>query len=299
MNSSPSRAPRRSRRDFLEADTPRLGGRFRLPDDRARLGAGALGAVAPSNRITVGDHRHGQPGLQRHQLVPRGRAGADRRRLRRQPREPRLLGGQGRRPRAGQAAGRGALRGRTPRRQVPRLRGLRRLPRDPGPGRHRRRRGLHAGPLARDPGHRRLQGREGHLLPEAALADDRRGPRDELRGQQVGRRLPDGQPAAIRPAVPPRLRAGAQRPDRRPANGPRRHARRAGPTTPRPATTRSPSRSPRASTTTSGSARRPRPPMPRPAATSTSAGSTTTPAARSPTGAATTPTAPSGAWAPR
>ncbi len=59
----------------------------------------------------------------------------------------------------------------SPVRQFPGLRRLGRLPRNPGPTRYRRRRGLHAGPLARDPGHRRLQGREGHLLPEAAVAD--------------------------------------------------------------------------------------------------------------------------------
>ena len=135
---------------------------------------------------------------------------------------------------------------------------------------------------------------EGHLLPEAAVAHDRRGPRDELRGQQVARRLPDRQPAAVRRELPPRLRAGPQRPDRRADERSASACPAAEPTTPRRATTRSRSRCPRASTTTSGSARPPRPPMPRPAATSTSAGSTTTPAARSPTGAATTPTAPVG-----
>ena len=112
MNSSPSLLPRRSRRDFLKTYHPGLGGRDRVPDDRARLGAGALGDGRAEQPDHPGDHRHGQPGLQRHPLVPPGRSGADRRRLRRQPRGPGLLGREGRRPRAGAAAGRGALCGR-------------------------------------------------------------------------------------------------------------------------------------------------------------------------------------------
>ena len=112
------------------------------------------------------------------------------------------------------------------------------------------------------------------------VADHRRGPRDELRGEQVQRRLPDRQPAAVGPELPPRLRAGPQRPDRQAARRSASACPAAGPTTPRPATTRSPSRSRRASSTTAGSARPPTRPTPRRAATSTSAGSTTTPAAR-------------------
>ena len=91
---------------------------------------------------------------------------------------------------------------------------------------HRRRRGLHAGPLACDSRARGLQGRQGHLLPEAAVADDRRGPGDELRGEQAPRRFPDGQPAAVGPSFPAGVRAGAQWPDRRPEDGPRGPARR-------------------------------------------------------------------------
>ena len=158
--------------------------------------------------------------------------------------------------------------------------GLRRLSGTPRPGGHRRGRGLHAGPLARHPRHRGLQGGEGHLLPEAALADRGRRPGDELCGEQASGRLPDREPAALGPPIPARLRAGPQRPDRRPAHRPRRAPRRAARTTARRGIARSRSRSRRASTTTAGSARPPTPRMPRRGATSISAGSTTTPAAR-------------------
>ena len=70
----------------------RHGSRDRVSHDRAGLGAGA----GRSGRAQQSGHpcrdRHGQPGLQRPQLVPQRRAGADRRRLRRQPRERRATG---------------------------------------------------------------------------------------------------------------------------------------------------------------------------------------------------------------
>ena len=87
------------------------------------------------------------------------------------------------------------------------------------------------------------------------------------------RRLPDGQPAAFRRELPPRLRTRAQRPHREAADGALRPAGRAPGLRPRPATARSPSRCPKASITRPGSARRrKRRTRPR-AATSTSAGS--------------------------
>ena len=135
---------------------------------------------------------------------------------------------------------------------------------------------------------------EGHLLPEAALAHDRRRPGDVVGGQPVACRLSDRQPAAIGPAVSPGLRARSQRANRRSDQSARRHAGRSNRLRQdrRPQKARAGAR--RVSTTTAGSARRPMPHTPRPAATSTSAGSTTTPAETSPTGAATTPTAPVG-----
>ena len=81
-----------------------------------------------------------------------------------------------------------------------------------GRRRYRRRRNLHSRPLARAHGRRGVQGQERHLLPEAAFAHGRRRPRDELRGQPVEGRLPDRQPAALGPPVPPRRRAGPQWP---------------------------------------------------------------------------------------
>ena len=115
MSQSAGRAPGRSRREFLRKTAQACAAGFAFPTIVPGSALGLSGAVAPSNRITLGDHRHGQPGLQRHPLVPQGRSRADRRGLRRQPREPGLLGRQGRRPRAGPAAGRGALREATSR----------------------------------------------------------------------------------------------------------------------------------------------------------------------------------------
>ncbi len=106
--------------------------------------------------------------------------------------------------------------------------------------------GLHAGPLARHPGRSpAAQGRQGHLLPEAAVADHRRGPGDERRRQEARARLPDRQPAALRHATSAApaswsATAGSASCTRSASACPA-----AGPTTPRPATARSPSRCPK------------------------------------------------------
>ena len=205
-------------------------------------------------------------------------------------------GRAGRRPRAGPAAGRGALR-RT--QEVRQLQGcdayvdfrelLGRKDIDAVLSARRT-----TGTRSRSS---RLQGRQGHLLPEAAVADHRRRPGDELRGQESQGRLPDRQPAALRPSI-------SAAPASWFATAASASCRRSAWAARRPARLRQDRRPQEAREGARGLRLRPlaRPGaegrMPRRAATSTSAGSTTTPAARSPTGAATIPTVPSGAWAP-
>ena len=298
MNQSPGDSPRPSRRDFLRTTIRASAAGIAFPAIVPGSALGLSGTVAPSNRIAVGVIGTGNQGFNdiKSFLATSGcRSSPYATSTARAPATGRARSAAGSRPGGWSRS----TTPRAPRRDLPRLRRLRRLPRDPRPGRHRRRRGLHAGPLARDPGHRGLQGRQGHLLPEAALADGRRRPRHELRGKPV-------QASSSRPAASSAPTSGSAAPANWSATagsatcaGARRPARRAGPTTPRPATARSRSRSRRASSTTSGSARLPMRRTPPRDATSTSDGSTTTPAARSPTGAATIPTAPSGAWAPR
>ena len=249
-----------SRRRFLGQVAAAAAGVLAVPSIVPSSVLGADGKVAPSNRILLAIIGTGNQGFNDMQSVPRRRAGADRGRLRRQPRKRRLLGRQGRRPRAGRRLVEEHYAAQNRRRHLPGLRGLRRFSRGARPEGHRRRRGLHAGPLARDPGHRRLQGRQGHLLPEAAVADDRRGPRDELRGQAI--------PSVVfQTGSQQRSDVDFRRACELVRNGRigKLHTVRvglpaAGPTTPRPATARSPRRCPRASSTTSGSAPRPKPP---------------------------------------
>ena len=125
------------------------------------------------------------------------------------------LGPAGRREEARERA----LRGQN-RQAVRRRDGLRRLPRAAREQGRRCRRDQHSRPLAR---HRRStpRGREGHLPPEAAVADDRRRPRRERHRPSPGPHLPDRQPAALRCPVPHRLRTGAQRPHRQAAHSSR------------------------------------------------------------------------------
>ena len=73
--------------------------------------------------------------------------------------------------------------------RMPKLEGdvsrIKRLPNDSRSQGHRRRRDRHAGPLARDPDDRRLQGGQGRLRREAVVGDDRRRPGDGQRRPQV------------------------------------------------------------------------------------------------------------------
>ena len=135
--------------------------------------------------------------------------------------------------------------------QEPGLQGLQRLPRGPGPARHRRRPDRHARPLARPGHHRGLQERQGRLLREAGMPDHQGRPGHGRRRQPLRPRLLRRQPA----------RAGRLR--RLAPAGPRRRARRdqgsilrllgpVGRLLPRAAIGSRP-----ASTGTSGSARRP------------------------------------------
>ena len=64
----------------------------------------------------------------------------------------------------------------------------------------------HARPLARDPDHPGLPGRQGRLLREAARVPDRRGAGDGRRGREAQARHADGQPDPRRRELPPRRR---------------------------------------------------------------------------------------------
>ena len=159
------------------------------------------------------------------------------------------------------------------------LRRLRRLPRVDQPQGHRRRRQLHARPLARDPGHHGRQGRQGRDLREAADADRRRGP-DALRRDQEDRpHLPDRLREPLDRHLHSAVRTGPQRPDRADSSTF---------ACPCPAATRPAARTstiaevqpvPKGSTTRCGRARPRWPPTARPDATATSAGTSLTPAA--------------------
>ena len=269
-----------SRRAFLRPDRVRLGGRVRVPHDRACLGARTLRDGRSQRSDHPGRDRHRQSRLQRHQLVPRATTAC---------RSSRSATSTARAPATGRARSAAASRPagwsrsstrRAGGRHVPRLRRRRRFPRTPGPQGHRRGRDLHPGPLARHSGARGLQGREGHLLPEAAVADDRRGPRDERRGQQVQARLPDRQPAAFRPAVPPRPANWSATAGSASCTRSASACRRAGPTTARPGDRKKPEPVPKGFDYDLWLGPAPEAPYAPRAATSTSAGSTTTPAAR-------------------
>ena len=125
------------------------GARFAEP---AVAGAPAIGPVA-GDKVRVGFIGVGNRGDQvLDAFLPQPDC-ADRRAVRRLPAVPRVLG---RRRSAG------------PRRSS-------RITASSSTEGHRRRRDRDPGPLARDPAHRRVPGREGRLRREAPLADDRRG----------------------------------------------------------------------------------------------------------------------------
>ena len=203
-----------SRRRFLHTGLGGISAGIAFPAIVPASSLGRGGAVAPSNRVTLGVIGTGNQGFNDLRSFLERPAGSDRGRLRCEPREPPGIGME----RSAVANRRSVWWTRSTPRTSPRafIAAARRMSisaRSWGekistPSRSRTPDHWHAIPVMEAC----LAG-EGHLLPEAAVADGGRGPRHELRGQQVPRRLPDGKPAAVRPSLPPRLRVGAQRPD--------------------------------------------------------------------------------------
>ena len=142
---------------------------------------------------------------------------------------------------------------------------------------------------------RRVQGRQGRVLREAAVADGDRRPRDGQGGARQQADRADRQSTALGEGIPPRVRTRPQRAARQADPG---EGRPAGSELGRSRQARSPIPTrPPSSTTTSGSARPRSGRTTRSASTTSSASSGTTPAARRPTSAPTTSTSPSGASA--
>ena len=100
-----------------------------------------------------------------------------------------------------------------------------RLPRADRPQGHRRGDDRRAGPLARADRHGRRRGGQGHVLREADGRVGRAGPGILRRRAQAQARVPGRHVAAVAAEIPPRLRTGPQRLRRQDAHRPGRRAR--------------------------------------------------------------------------
>jgi hypothetical protein len=169
-----------NRRDFLKTSAAVAAGSIVLPQI---VPSSVFGADAPSKRVTMGFIGVGNQGTgDMRGFLQDSRVQV--RRLRCQPREQGLLGN--------------AVGGREPAKpssmiSIQKTKQIakgeltdRELMREG----HRRRRDGGSRPLARDPGHRRGQGRQGYLRPKALVADDLRRPRDGQRRQTLRPNLP-------------------------------------------------------------------------------------------------------------
>ncbi len=137
---------------------------------------------------------------------------ADRRGLRRQPRQLRLQDPAAvSRPRARPRPDQRALRQGNGVRRVEGRRHVHGLPRNPREEGYRHRRRHRARSLAHDHDGPRGRGREGHLLPEAADADHGRGSEDDRGGAEARPDPADRQPVAFESADAEVLRNGPQR----------------------------------------------------------------------------------------
>ena len=198
-----------NRRKFLQWTGSAAGGSRSVPVRHCLLGSGP-GRQGRSERADCdGLHRPGDTGNRLDAGVPGSQGCSGRRRLR--------------------CLGEPAAKGQGHRGPALRQRGLcdlQRLPRGLRPQGHRRRRGGHAGPLARA----RIAGggpqRQGHVHGEGAGPGRGlgQGPAGDV--SRVRHGLPVGYAAAVRAEFPLRLRAGSQRPDRQAAHDPRRRASR-------------------------------------------------------------------------
>ena len=195
-----------TRRQFL-GRTAVAGGLFALPSSRARVGPGPRRHGGPQRADRAGRHRRRRPRL--------GRPGLD------DGREGRAVRGRLRRPEV--AARKGQADGRRPLRQH-RLQDLQRHARvSRDAARHRRPADRHRRPLARhglDPGH---AGRQGRLLREAVVHDDRRRSGRGRDRPAIRPRLPDRHAAAERGEFHLRQRTAAHRPAGQGPHGPRPH----------------------------------------------------------------------------